>query len=68
MHIPSSVKDAQWNTGPKPETVDEATSYIREISINCEHCGKENKQQVSVACGFNGQLVKLAVARSEHNA
>lgn len=63
LNIPTSVKDKNWNYGPTPEAIDDAASYIRELTFVCDHCGKENKQQVNVACGNGGELVKLAVAR-----
>jgi len=64
FNVPDGLKNQNWNTGgPKPETVDDATTYLREIVFKCEHCHKENKQQVNVACGFNGELVKIALAK-----
>ena len=60
--IPDELKTQPWN-GPRPEIIDGATSYIRELVFKCEHCGKENKQHVNIACGYSGDLIKFAIAR-----
>ncbi|WP_148681171.1 hypothetical protein [Candidatus Nitrososphaera gargensis] len=59
--IPEHIKNQSWN-GPAPRTVDNATSYIRELKFNCDHCGKENKRKVHIVCSHGGDLMSLEPA------
>ena len=64
FNIPDSVMNSNLTpSGPNPETVDDPASYIKELTFKCEHCGEENKQEVNIACGFNSELVKIAMAK-----
>ncbi len=61
--IPESVRSQPWYTGPTPELIEDATSFLREVEFTCEKCGHKNKQQLNIAVGDNRELKKLAIAR-----
>ena len=64
LNMPAGVREASWTTnGPRPELIDDATSYIRELVFKCEKCNHENKVAINIACKDNGELVKVAIAR-----
>ena len=60
--IPEHIASQSW-AGPVPETIDNATSYIRKVPYTCEKCGHEGLQEVNIAVTHQGDLLKIAAAR-----
>lgn len=61
-YILNRANNEPW-TGPKPETIDNATTYLRTVDFQCEHCHKPNKVDVNIQVGHTGDLLQLAAAR-----